>query len=180
MGAQESRKKGGMQMVEDGAVTGRSSRATRGSPPQRGSAPPSPSRSRQTRGQQKRSRRPRSTSDSTRRCRPANVDPRLRPPARVRASSTLAPISGGGLRGERLGGALLEIYGVRSFSTSSRPSSAPIVMFALSAFAVLKQGPLRHDRARVGWGWVGLFDHVCLLIFMMMPVAMPEAGNGLV
>ena len=50
----------------------------------------------------------------------------------------------------------------------------PIVMFAL-LFAVLKQGPYDSDGPElVGVGWGSLIMSP-LLIFMMMPVAMPEA-----
>ena len=105
---------------------------------------------------------------------PANVDPRLRPPARVRASSTLALFPEEAYA-ESVSAVLCSKFVVVQVILNVVASIVgPIVMFAL-LFAVLKQGPYDSDGPElVGVGWGSLIMSP-LLIFMMMPVAMPEA-----
>ena len=105
---------------------------------------------------------------------PANVDPRLRPPARVRASSTLALFPEEAYA-ESVSAVLCSKFVVVQVILNVVASIVgPIAMFAL-LFAVLKQGPYDSDGpGLVGVGWGSLIMSP-LLIFMMMPVAMPEA-----
>ena len=105
---------------------------------------------------------------------PANVDPRLRPPARVRASSTLALFPEEAYA-ESVSAVLCSKFVVVQVILNVVASIVgPIVMFAL-LFAVLKQGPHDSDGPElVGVGWGSLIMSP-LSIFMMMPVAMPEA-----
>ena len=104
----------------------------------------------------------------------ANVDPRLRPPARVRASSTLGLFPEESYA-ESVSQVLCSKFVVVQVILNVVASIiGPIVMFAL-LFAVLKQGPYESDGPElVGVGWGSLIMSP-LLIFMMMPVAMPEA-----
>ena len=105
---------------------------------------------------------------------PATGDPRLRPPARVRASSTLGLFPEESYA-ESVSAVLCSKFAVVQVILNVVASIiGPIVMFAL-LFAVLKQGPYESDGPElVGVGWGSLIMSP-LLIFMMMPVAMPEA-----
>ena len=105
---------------------------------------------------------------------PANVPPGLRPPARVRASSTLGLFPEESYA-ESVAQVLCSKFVVVQVILNVVASIiGPIVMFAL-LFAVLKQGPYESDGPElVGVGWGSLIMSP-LLIFMMMPVAMPEA-----
>ena len=105
---------------------------------------------------------------------PANIDVRLRPPARVRASSTLGLFPEESYA-ESVAQVLCSKFVVVQVILNVVASIiGPIVMFAL-LFAVLKQGPYESDGPElVGVGWGSLIMSP-LLIFMMMPVAMPEA-----
>jgi len=105
---------------------------------------------------------------------PANIDQRLRPPARVRASSTLGLFPEESYA-ESVAQVLCSKFVVVQVILNVVASIiGPIVMFAL-LFAVLKQGPYESDGPElVGVGWGSLIMSP-LLIFMMMPVAMPEA-----
>ena len=98
----------------------------------------------------------------------------LRPPARVRASSTLGLFPEESYA-ESVSAVLCSKFVVVQVLLNVVASIiGPIVMFAL-LFAVLKQGPYESDGPElVGVGWGSLIMSP-LLIFMMMPVAMPEA-----
>ena len=98
----------------------------------------------------------------------------LRPPARVRASSTLGLFPEESYA-ESVSQVLCSKFVVVQVILNVVASIiGPIVMFAL-LFAVLKQGPYESDGPElVGVGWGSLIMSP-LLIFMMMPVAMPEA-----
>ena len=111
---------------------------------------------------------------------PSSIDLRpatpaaLRPPARVRASSTLGLFPEESYA-ESVSAVLCSKFVVVQVILNVVASIiGPIVMFAL-LFAVLKQGPYESDGPElVGVGWGSLIMSP-LLIFMMMPVAMPEA-----
>ena len=111
---------------------------------------------------------------------PSSIDLRpatpaaLRPPARVRASSTIALFPEESYA-ESVSAVLCSKFVVVQVLLNVVASIiGPIVMFAL-LFAVLKQGPYESDGPElVGVGWGSLIMSP-LLIFMMMPVAMPEA-----
>ena len=102
------------------------------------------------------------------------VPPGLRPPARLRASSTLGLFPEESYA-ESVAQVLCSKFVVVQVILNVVASIiGPIVMFAL-LFAVLKQGPYESDGPElVGVGWGSLIMSP-LLIFMMMPVAMPEA-----
>ena len=111
---------------------------------------------------------------------PSSIDLRpatpaaLRPPARVRASSTLGLFPEESYA-ESVSQVLCSKFVVVQVILNVVASIiGPIVMFAL-LFAVLEQGPYESDGPElVGVGWGSLIMSP-LLIFMMMPVAMPEA-----
>ena len=98
---------------------------------------------------------------------PANIDVRLRPPARVRASSTLGLFPEESYA-ESVAQVLCSKFVVVQVILNVVASIiGPIVMFAL-LFAVLKQGPYESDGPElVGVGWGSLIMSP-LLIFMMM------------